>query len=69
VDRLAAIERAAEIAEKTGDDALMARAVRALGDELARRDPLVRSMLDLDAELQRLAAEALVARERAEVER
>jgi hypothetical protein len=60
--RLAAIERAAEIAERTGDDALMRRAVDALGREIADRgDPVVRAILDVEDALESLEALRLAA--------
>jgi hypothetical protein len=63
IDRmiLARIERAAELAVLAGDDALLGRAIDALGLELAKRDPFTRAMLDLDEQLHALAVMQLTA--------
>lgn len=55
---------AAELAVQADDDAMLGRAIEALGLEVARRDPATARMFELDAELRRLAAEKVSAVER-----
>jgi hypothetical protein len=58
---LARIERAVELAVLAGDDALLGRAIDALGLEIAKRDRFTRAMLDLDEQLHALAVRQLAA--------
>lgn len=53
--QLETIELALDLAERHGDDRLLGRAIDAFGAELAKVDPVTRSMLEYDEQIAGLA--------------